>query len=382
MIGAKGWIGNPTTRAAAIFAAAVMVAGAAGAVFDGMHEPEPIVSGPGVTKRAMLGDFVPVIAGTAADTPVFVLEGREPGGTLLLFGGTHPQEIAGLLAAVLVVENARVAQGRVIVVPQANRSGFTHTEPLEGFPHTFEIATPVGPRWFRNGMRLANPVHQWPDPDLYVHHPTGEPMVGLEARNLNRNYPGRPHGRFTERLGHALMTLARDQKADVVFDLHEAYPEYPIINMIVAHPRAFETATLAALMLQSQGIKMDVMASPAGLRGLSHREFGDHTPAHALLSETANPAMGRFRGRTDERLVVEGRDENYVRAAGLRRLFVPFDEAGHPLHVRVARQLATVVEVLNAFNDEKPERKIVVEGIPEYADLAKRGLGPFLLPPR
>jgi hypothetical protein len=207
-------------------------------------------------------------------------------------------------------------------------------------------------------------------------------MVGLEARNLNRNYPGRAHGRFTERLGHALMTLASEQKVDIVFDLHEAYPEYPIINMIVAHPRAFETATLAALMLQSQGVKMDVMASPASLRGLSHREFGDRTPAHALLSETANPAMGRFRGRTDERLVVEGRDDNYVRAAKLKRLFVPFDDKGHPLNIRVARQLSGVVEVLNAFNEEKPERKIVVEGMPSYSDLVERGLGAFLLPPR
>jgi predicted deacylase len=369
-------------RAFAILSAAVAIAATAGVIFQDMHEPEPIISGPGVTKRAMLGDFVPSIAGTAADTPVFVLEGREPGGTLLLFGGTHPQEISGLLAAVVVVENARVTHGRVLVVPQANRSGFTYTEPLEGFPHTFEIETLAGRRWFRNGMRLANPVHQWPDPDLYVHYPSGEPMVGLESRNLNRNYPGRANGRFTERLGHALMMLAREQQADVVFDLHEAYPEYPIINMIVAHQRAFEIATLAALMLQSQGIKMDVMASPASLRGLSHREFGDHTAAYALLSETANPAMGRFRGRTDERLVVDGRDVNYVRAAELKRLFVHFDAMGHPLHVRVARQLAGVLEVLNAFNEEKPDRKIVIEGIPEYESLIKQGLGSFLLAPR
>jgi hypothetical protein len=51
------------------------------------------------------------------------------------------------------------------------------------------------------------------------------------------------------------------------------------------------------------------------------------------------------------------------------------------LHIRVARQLATVVEVLNAFNDEKPERKIVIEGLPEYRDLVERGLGAFLRAP-
>jgi hypothetical protein len=38
---------------------------------------------------------------------------------------------------------------------------------------------------------------------------------------------------------------------------------------------------------------------PENLHGLSHREFGDHSAAFALLSETASAAMGRFRGRTD-----------------------------------------------------------------------------------
>ncbi len=91
---------------------------------------------------------------------------------MLLLGGTHPQEIGGVMAAVLMVENARVKRGRLIVVPQANRSGFTHTDPMEAYLHRYEIATPAGPRWFRVGMRLTNPAHQWPDPDVFVHQPS------------------------------------------------------------------------------------------------------------------------------------------------------------------------------------------------------------------
>jgi hypothetical protein len=71
-----------------------------------------------------------------------------------------------------------------------------------------------------------------------------------------------------------------------------------------------------------------------------------------------------------------------VRAAELKRLFVPFDATGHPLNAWVARQLAGVVEVLNAFNEEKPDRKIVMEGIPAYDDMIKHRLGAFLLAPR
>lgn len=371
---------NARWRAFAFATGAVVVAAAAGWIFAGMHEPEPLVAGSGVTARKMLADYAPALAGGPGDTPVFVLEGPSPGGTLMILGGTHPQEISGMLTAVLAVENARVQKGRLIVLPQANRSGFTHTDPLEGFPHTFEIETPHGRRWFRNGMRLTNPVHQWPDPDLYVHYPSGEPMVGHEARNLNRNFPGRQGGRFTERLGHALLTLARTEKADVVLDLHEAYPEYPIINTLVAHERAFEMATIAGLTLQASGTPMQVMPSPKGLHGLSHREFGDHTTALAVLAETANPAMGRFRGRTDAALLTEGRDRNYVRAAKLKRLFVPFTDEGHPLKSRVARHLATVREVLNAYNDSHPEKPIMVEALPDPLAVIAKGIGAFLLP--
>lgn len=368
-------------RAWVLLAGAAVIAVCAGSIFLDMHEPEPIVAGPGVTMQRSLSDYAPSLAGTPADTPVFILEGKEPGGTLLLLGGTHPQEISGLMGAVLMIENAVPAKGRVIVMPQANRSGFTHTDPLEGFPHIYTIDTPNGERWFRVGMRLTNPVHQWPDPDLHLHPQSGERMVGWESRNLNRNFPGDPNGRYTARLNAAILEMSRLEKVDIVLDMHEAYPEYPIINMLVAHERAFEIATMTMIGLQSRDIAMDLMASPPQLRGLSHREFGDHTDAFALLSETANPAMGRFRGRTDEALVVDGLDDNYVRAAGLKRLFVPFDEKGHPLKQRTARQLATVEEMLIAYNEAVPDKPIVVDKIPPYEEVAGKGIGGYLLPP-
>jgi hypothetical protein len=343
-----------------------------------MHEPEAIHAGPGVSRTTRLGDYLPMIAGGPGDSPVFVLDGQEPGGTFVLLGGTHPQEVAGTVAATLVIENVRVKKGRLIVVPQANRSGFTYTEPLEGFPHRFEIDTPHGKRWFRFGMRLTNPIHQWPDPDLQVHAPSGEFMVGWEARNLNRNYPGRHNGRFTERVGYAITQLVQREGADLVLDMHEAYPEYPIINMIVAHQRAFEIGTIAALMLQGRDIKMDVMASPENLHGLSHREFGDHTSAFALLSETASAAMGRFRGRTEEALITEGIDPNYEAANKLGRLFVDFTSTGHPLKSRVARNMATIEEIIAAYNEGHPAKPVVIEALPSYAAVMQNGIGSFL----
>ena len=359
--------------------AALTVSIAAGSIFRSMHQAEPIIAGPGVTGLRMLGDIEPSLAGGPGDTPVFELGGGKPGGTFLILGGTHPQEIAGMLAAVLMVENARVAQGRVIVVPQANRSGFTHTDPMEAYLHSFEIDTPGGPRWFRVGMRLTNPADQWPDPDVFVHLPSQEQMVGHESRNLNRNHPGRAGGWLTARVSDALTKLAKE--SSIVLDLHEAQPEYPVINMMVAHENAFETAATASAMMQLRRIPIGLSASPKNLHGLSHREFGDHANAQAILAESANPAMGRFRGRTGEELVVEGRDPNYVRAAGLKRLFVSFDEKGWPLKLRVARHLAAIEEVINAYNELNPKTPILIESIPDYNQVNARGIGAFLRPP-
>jgi hypothetical protein len=358
---------------------ALVVTLSAASIFRAMQVPEPIVAGPGVTAQRMLSATEPSLAGGPGDTPVFELAGA-PGGTMLILGGTHPQEIGGVMAAVLMVENARVKRGRLIVVPQANRSGFTHTDPMEAYLHRYEIATPAGPRWFRVGMRLTNPAHQWPDPDVFVHQPSLERMVGHETRNLNRNHPGLASGWLTARVSHALTAIAKE--ASLALDLHEAQPEYPVINTMVAHENAFETAATAVGTLQARRIPIGLSASPKNLHGLSHREFGDHAKAQAILTESANPAMGRFRGRTSQDLVIEGRDPNYVRAAALKRLFVGFDERGWPLRLRVARNLASIKEIIDAYNDLNPNSPIEVENIPDYNDVIARGLGAFLQPPR
>ena len=68
-----------------------------------------------------------------------------------------------------------------------------------------------------------------------------------------------------------------------MLDLHEAQPEYPVINTMVAHENAFETAATAVGTLQARRIPIGLSASPKNLHGLSHREFGDHAKAQAIL---------------------------------------------------------------------------------------------------
>jgi hypothetical protein len=329
----------------------------------------------------MLSEWLPDIAGTAVDTPVFVLDGQAPGGTVVVLGGTHADEPAGYLAAVVLVERATMGAGRLIVIPRANQSGFTHNIGQEAHPQWFVVDTPGGPRRFTYGARASNPVHQWPDPQVYFHAGSGQALSGAETRNLNRAYPGRSDGSITERLALAITTLITREQADLAIDLHEASPEYPVVNTLVAHQRAMDLAALANVALQEEGVAIGLEASPETLRGLSHREWGDATGALAVLAETTNPAQGRLRGATGAGLVANGRDRFYVRSSARGRLSAPFPDEGWPLRVRVARHLATVKTLVATMAMIVPDRQVEIDGVPTYDEMVHAGLGPYLQPP-
>lgn len=345
--------------------------------FRRMHEEEPIRKGAGVTTVKQLSDYFDGLKGTAGDTQVFVLDSGIPGGTALLLGGTHPNEPSGFLSAVLLIENAKPTKGRMIIIPRANNSGFSHTDYTEGAPQRFHLKAASGERWFRFGSRATNPTDQWPDPDIYVHAASGQKLSGSETRNLNRAYPGRADGTLTEKVAFGIVQLIRQEKVAMAIDLHEASPEYPVINAIVAHDRAMDIAAEVTIGLQMDGIKIGLEPSPKSLRGLSHREWGDATDTLAILMETANPAQGRLRGATNEQLVLSGKDPMYERAAKLNRLFVPYDAKGQPIELRVARHVTAVNEFLMVLSKKKPQQAVVLAKVPSYSDMVKKGIGPY-----
>lgn len=357
---------------------AVLVAAVAAPDFRAMKQPDPIIPGPGVTRSFQLSAYLPQLERTPGDTPVYELNGRDAGGTILVLGGTHGDEIAGYLAAVLLVEQARVLRGRLIIVPRANASGFTHNVPQEGHPQRISIQTSHGTRYFTYGARFTNPIHQWPDPQVYTLAGSGQKLSGIETRNLNRAYPGRPDGTLTERIAFAITSLIRQEKVDLAIDLHEASPEYPVVNTIVAHERAMDLAAMVNMNLQAAGIAIGLEASPRNLHGLSHREWGDATSALAILMETTNPAQGRLRGRTNEDLVTQGQDRFYVQASERNQLSVPFPPSGWPLDVRVARHIAGIEEFARSLGELWPEKAVALSGVPDYPSILNQGIGSFL----
>ena len=361
-----------------LLAAAIIVY--LGVTFTSMWQDQPIYPGPGVTEVRMLSDYNPALKGTHGDTEIYVLDSGNPGASILVLGGTHPNEPSGVVAAVTLIENCQPKTGVLYVIPRANHSAFTCTDPQEGAPMFFTIASPGGDRTFRFGSRATNPIDQWPDSDVYVHRTSGQTLSGSETRNLNRAYPGSNTGTFTERVTYGLTEFIKTNDVKITVDLHEASPEYPTINAIVAHQDAMELASWAAMDMQLEGMKISIEASPTNLHGLSHRELGDFTDTMATLMETANASQGRLRGRTSADLVVTGVDHYYYLAGQYGALYVDFPETGIPIDERVARHICGIEQLCSAYNELGNELSIDLGDLPSYREIVATGIGAYLDP--
>ena len=159
--------------------------------FINTRKPDKILPSSGLTKRIKLSNYFEGIKASNGDTDIYLFDSGKPGANVLLLGGTHPNEPAGFIAAVTLIENISVEVGKVFIIPQACLSGFSYTDPMEGCPQSFVIKTKSGDRKFRFGSRVSSPLDQWPDPLVYSQYPSGQKLSGIETRNLNRAYPGR-----------------------------------------------------------------------------------------------------------------------------------------------------------------------------------------------
>ncbi len=369
-------------RKIAISAVALVIGIVAGISFyQHRHLKEPVVLGEQV-QVVKLGDYFEGIRGSTNDCNIYIIEGDEPGGTIMVLGGSHPEEPAGRLAPWIMVENAQITKGRMIFVLSANRSASTVTRPSGAYPEHFTIPTSWGGQTFRMGDRWSNPLDQWPDPEVYIHYPSGQNLAYVDVRNINRTWPGRANGSLTERTCFAFMELIRKEKVDVVIDLHEAELQYPVINTIVAHEKGLDLATMASMMLTDfEGFTIGTEFSPKNLHGLSHREIGDHSDAISLLFEAPEPFLDATRGVTGEKQLLEGKDEFVVKAGEHGLLFASIDENGWPIDVRVGRHTSTILQTIISWNEFYPDKEIICDNVPTYSEVIKNGVGFYLKDP-
>ena len=346
------------------------------------HYDMPIVKGPGVTAVVRLSEFSPGLKGTLGDTNVYVLQGREPGGKALLLGDSHSNEPEGMLSAVVFIENAVVQKGTLYVIPVFNNSGSRNTRAGDGYPLYFDVDTGWGKRRFRYGNRDASPLDQWPDPDVYIHYPDRQLLSYVDVRNVNRAWPGRAGGTLMERVTFGAMELMRREKIDVAIDIHGAETMYPVTNCIVAPESSVKIATLASLTVKAkEGFESHVEPSPAGFRGLSHREIGDHGPALPFLIEAPIPFLDQPTGPKTTKLLLDGKDPFLLSLSKKKKLFVPYDESGWPLEKRVGQNLSVSLEIFRQFSKKAADRPIALSGVPRYAEIVKSGVGRYLADP-
>lgn len=326
----------------------------------------------------MLSDYFAKIKNTPVDTEIYIYAGKEKGGTSLILGGTHPNEPAGYLTSILFLENIDVQKGKVIIIPRTNKSAFTHAASTEAYLKNFSIdLNNDKSRKFRLGSRNTNSGAQQPIP-LFYKHSSGQILAGKESLNLNRAYPGNKNGNLTEKLAFAIIELIKKENIDITFDLHEASPEYPVINAIVAHPKGIDTALMAVMDLQMQGIEFFAESSPEKFRGLSHREFGDYTQTVPFLFETPNPLQGKYKGKISRKTLITGYDQLYTLADDLGLIYIDYSKKGWPIKKRIALQTTLITNILSIFNRNHSKKEIFIKNIPNYNEIINNGLSSYL----
>lgn len=340
---------------------------------------EPVVVSEYITEVKKLSDYFDGVKGTTNDSNVYIFDSGVEGGTYLIWGSTHPEEPAGVMTAALLVENLKVTQGKVIIIDRENNSASTNTRVGEAYPRFFTYETDWGTKVWRFGDRHANQLDSWPDPEVYIHYPSGQTLANVDIRNTNRNWPGKANGLLTERTNYAVMQLIEQEGVDMTLDLHEAELEYTVENTIVVHEKGQSVAAMVSMDLTANtfDVPVGMEFSPTALHGLSHREVGDWSDAAPYLVEVAEPMLDRIRGITDEELLMSGKDRFVMMAGDRKLLYAPIDENGWPIEKRVARHVAVATKIIEVNNSVNPDQTILIEGIPTYEEIMENGLAPY-----
>ncbi|HPA93869.1 MAG TPA: succinylglutamate desuccinylase/aspartoacylase family protein [Petrotogaceae bacterium] len=315
--------------------------------------------GYGLTEEKWLSDYFSGLKDTWGDTKVYVLRGKEPGASALLLGGTHGNEISGIMAAMMYVERANVQKGTLYVIVRANNSNATYHEKLvAGTPDWVEFETQSGKRVVSYGSRRTNPLHQGNDPEKYRYPGTELGFEGAEARNLNRVHPGNPDGTLTEKISYGIFELIRKENIDMVLDMHEAGTKSRLAYTLVCNPKNIDMGAMVMLDLEQHDLGFKLEQSSKEFRGLSHKEIGDQTDAIAFLSETPNP----------------GQDYGDYDGWSRQGLADVVNDAQYPLSHRVAVQ----VETFRLLCDYLPmfyEKEIIIQNIPSYDEISDNLFG-------
>ena len=168
-------------------------------------------------------------------------------------------------------------------------------------------------------------------------------------------------------------------------DTHEGSPEFlyldcTMVNMKRDNTKAMSIASDMALSMNFDDLDMRVEYSGVTSYGLSHRSLGDNTDSMMTLMETYNPSMGPLHGKMDDDLIINGNEPNYYEAHKDGYIYFQVPEDGYPLIERVARHIACIEYLSEAYSWEYPEKAISFTGLGDYYSIVEGGFEKLLKP--
>jgi len=238
--------------------------------------------GPGVTRHFWLGEVFSPIQGTAADTPVYVLEGEHREPVVFIAAGAHATEVGGMLAAITLVERAMMERGTLVVIPYANPLS------IEADQTTSFIVSGEDRHFHHGSRRTFQRFHPELDGNR-IETPSGRIVSAREARNLNRVWPGDAEGTPTEQLAYAMTRLMKEEGTKIAFDLHEVPFRFEDQVWMLAATTEYSELLEAASERVNRKLQIDLIRPRANDTpgGVSWTEWGPATGAIAFLTETS-----------------------------------------------------------------------------------------------
>jgi len=155
--------------------------------------------------------------------PYFAVSGAQPGKRFVLTAGIHAAEYTGILAAIRLgrLLDPNTVRGTIVVIPLLNRPGF------------FERC-------------------------IYINPEDGD--------NINRVFPGRPDGSWSERFAHALLNQVVVE-CDYAMDLHAGDMIEDLEPFVAGRETGnAEVDRAARQMMDSYGVRWATIGVPSGER--------------------------------------------------------------------------------------------------------------------
>lgn len=192
-------------------------------------------------------------SGEIYQTPYYVQDSNQEGYTLMLVGGVHGNEPAGAYALLELLEELTIDQGKLIVIPKANKQAL----------------------------------------EMNLRYPPG-------ASDLNRAFTDKTPETWTEHLAAEIFDLVIAYEVDLLFDLHEARDYHRINPSSVGQTLLFNTTDEHVLLPWDIAdiinpllfpLERFILMSPTARDSLTRKVYQDLTITTMITETTLKQPM-------------------------------------------------------------------------------------------